>query len=70
MGDTPAVLIGYGQFIQTIVDFTIIAFAIFVAVKAINSLKRKAEEAPTAPPEPSKDLVLLAEIRDLLKERK
>lgn len=70
VGDTPAVVIGYGQFIQTIVDFTIIAFAIFVAVKAINSLKRKAEETPTASPEPSKDLVLLAEIRDLLKERK
>lgn len=44
-GDIPAVVIGYGKFIQTVVDFTIIAFAIFIAVKGINSLKRKEEEA-------------------------
>jgi large conductance mechanosensitive channel len=70
VGDVPAVVIGYGKFIQTIVDFTIIAFAIFIAVKAINSLKRKEQEAPQAPPEPSAQEVLLGEIRDLLKERK
>jgi len=69
VGETPAVLIRYGMFIQTIIDFTIIAFAIFIAVKAINSIKKKEKEAPKAPPEPSKEEVLLAEIRDLLKGR-
>ncbi len=68
-GDIPAVVIGYGKFIQTAVDFTIIAFAIFIAIKGINSLKRKEEEAPQAPPEPPAQEVLLAEIRDLLKSR-
>ena len=67
--DTPAVVIGYGKFIQTVVDFTIIAFAIFIAVKGINTLKRKEEEAPKPPPEPSKEEVLLGEIRDLLAKR-
>ena len=66
-GDVPAVVIGYGKFIQTVIDFTIIAFAIFVAVKVINSLKRKEEEAAKAPAEPPAQEVLLAEIRDLLK---
>ncbi len=66
-GDAPAVVIAYGQFIQTVVDFTIIAFAIFMGLKAINSLKRKEEEAPKAPPAPTKDQELLSEIRDLLK---
>lgn len=69
-GDVPAVVIGYGKFIQTVIDFTIIAFAIFVVVKAINSLKRKEEEAPAPPPEPTTQEVLLMEIRDLLKEQK
>jgi large conductance mechanosensitive channel len=68
-GDIPAVVIGYGKFIQTAVDFTIIAFAIFLAIKGINSLKRKEEEAPQAPPEPPAQEVLLAEIRDLLKKQ-
>lgn len=66
----PAVVISYGKFIQTVIDFTIIAFAIFIAVKTMNSLKRKDEEAPQAPPQPSAQEALLAEIRDLLKERK
>ncbi len=70
VGETPAVVISYGKFIQTVVDFIIIAFAIFIAVKAINTLKRKEEEAPKAPPKPSAEEVLLGEIRDLLKERK
>ncbi len=68
----PAVVIRYGAFIQTVVDFTIIAFAIFLAVKVINRLKRKEEAAPTAPPappEPSAEEKLLTEIRDLLKQR-
>ena len=68
-GDIPAVVISYGKFIQTAVDFTIIAFAIFMVVKGINALKRKEEEAPEAPPGPSTQEVLLAEIRDLLKNR-
>ncbi|HHY0354651.1 TPA: large-conductance mechanosensitive channel protein MscL [Vibrio cholerae] len=66
-GDAPAVVIAYGKFIQTVVDFTIIAFAIFMGLKAINSLKRKEEEAPKAPAVPTKDQELLSEIRDLLK---
>ncbi len=70
IGEAPAVVISYGKFIQTLIDFTIIAFAIFMAVKAINSTKKKAEEAPVAPPAPSKEEVLLTEIRDLLKEKK
>ena len=68
-GEIPAVVIGYGKFIQTTIDFVIIAFAIFIAIKGINSLKRKEEEAPKAPPEPPAQEVLLREIRDLLKDR-
>jgi large conductance mechanosensitive channel len=67
-GNTPAVTLNYGNFIQTLVDFTIIAFAIFMAVKFINRLKKK-EAAPVATPEPSREERLLTEIRDLLKER-
>ena len=69
-GEAPAVVISYGKFVQTLIDFTIIAFAIFIVVKTINSLKRKEEEAPKAPPKPPAQEVLLTEIRDLLKERK
>ncbi len=70
VGEAPAVVLSYGKFIQTLIDFTIIAFAIFLAVKAINTLKRKQQEAPAAPPAPSKEEALLTEIRDLLKTRK
>jgi large conductance mechanosensitive channel len=66
-GEAPAVVISYGKFIQTVIDFTIIAFAIFIAVKAINSLKKKKEDAPKE--KPAQEL-LLAEIRDLLKVKK
>ncbi|MGJ0492269.1 large-conductance mechanosensitive channel protein MscL [Methylobacter sp.] len=66
--DAPAVTLNYGNFIQTLVDFTIIAFAIFMLVKLINRLRRKQETAPE--PIPTKEELLLAEIRDLLKERK
>ncbi|MFH2067381.1 MAG: large-conductance mechanosensitive channel protein MscL [Pseudomonadota bacterium] len=66
-GDKPAVLISYGKFIQTMIDFTIVAFAIFMLVKGINSLKRT--EKPAPPPEPPKQEKLLAEIRDILKAR-
>jgi large conductance mechanosensitive channel len=63
-----AVLLKYGVFIQTVVDFIIIAFAIFMVVKAMNSMKKKEEAAPPpAPPEPSKEEVLLAEIRDAIR---
>ena len=68
-GDIPAVVISYGKFIQTVIDFTIIAFVIFIAIKGINSLKRKEEKAVEAQA-PAAQEVLLAEIRDLLKERK
>lgn len=68
-GDTPAVVIAYGSFIQTLIDFIIIAFAVFMVVKAMNSMKKKEEEAPAAPPEPSNEEKLLSEIRDLLKEK-
>jgi len=61
-----AVVLKYGSFIQSIVDFLIVAFVIFLAIKAINSLRRKqAEAAPAAPPQ---DVVLLTEIRDLLRK--
>lgn len=66
-GDAPAVLLAYGKFIQTIIDFVIIAFAIFMGIKVINRLKREEEAAPAAPPAPTKDQELLGEIRDLLR---
>jgi len=69
VGEAPAVVIAYGKFIQTVVDFTIIAFAVFVAVKVISSMNKKEEEAPAAPPKPSNEESLLIEIRDLLKDR-
>jgi large conductance mechanosensitive channel len=69
--DTPAVTLGYGKLIQTIVDFIIVAFAIFLFVKLYSRLKAKEEAAPAAPPpppEPSAEEKLLTEIRDLLKK--
>ncbi|WP_107791433.1 large-conductance mechanosensitive channel protein MscL [Campylobacter concisus] len=64
----PAVTINYGSFIQTMVDFLIIAFCIFCVIKALNSLKKKpVEEAPSEPETPA-DIALLTEIRDLLKK--
>jgi large conductance mechanosensitive channel len=66
---TPAVLLSYGKFINTVIDFLIIAFAIFMMVKAMNSMKKKEVEAPAAPPEPPADIKLLTEIRDLLKKQ-
>lgn len=68
-GELPAVTLGYGLFIQSIVDFLIVAAAIFMAIRVMNSLKRKEEAAPAAPPAPSKEEVLLGEIRDLLKQQ-
>ena len=66
---SPAITVNYGAFLAAILDFLIIAFAIFCLVKAINRLHRKKEAAPPPPPQPSREEVLLAEIRDLLKER-
>ena len=63
------VLIKYGVFINTTIDFVIIAFAIFMVIKAMNSMKKKEEEKPAAPPAPSKEEVLLAEIRDELRKK-
>ena len=65
---TPAVMLNYGNFIQTVFDFTIVAFAIFMAIKMMNKLKKE-KPAPEAPPAPTKEEVLLTEIRDLLKAK-
>jgi large conductance mechanosensitive channel len=65
----PAVMLGYGKFIQTLLDFTIVAMAVFLLVKGINALKRREAEAPSLPPAPSKEEQLLGEIRDLLKAK-
>ena len=69
VGDTAAVTMNYGVFIQTIVDFLIVAFAIFLLIKGVNAMRKKKEEAPAAPAAPSNQEVLLGEIRDLLKSR-
>jgi len=68
-GDAPAVTLKYGQFIQHAIDFVIVALAVFLLIKGMNRLRRKAEEVPAAPPEPPRQEVLLEEIRDLLKSR-
>lgn len=70
-GDVEAVTMNLGIFIQNIVDFVIVAFAIFMVIKAYNKTQKKKEEAPApaAPPEPSNEEKLLAEIRDLLKNQ-
>ena len=66
---SPEVAINYGAFIQVLFDFIIVAFCIFMMIKGLNSLKKKKEEAPAAPPAPTKEEVLLTEIRDLLKNK-
>jgi len=63
-GSEPAVTLKYGMLINTVIDFLIVAFAIFLAIKGMNALKRKQEQAPAAPPAQE---VLLREIRDILK---
>lgn len=60
------ITLAYGMFLQNILDFLLIAFSIFIMIKIIGKFRRKKEEAPAAPPEPSKEEVLLTEIRDLL----
>lgn len=64
------VALAYGNFIQNVFDFLIIALCIFIMVKGINSLKKKEEEKPEEPPKPSNEEILLTEIRDLLKDNK
>lgn len=67
-GDKPAVLLRYGAFINTLIDFLIVAFAIFLVVKGMNVLTRKKAAAPP-PPEPTREEILLTEIRDTLRSR-
>ena len=69
-GDVPAVVMHYGVFIQNVFDFIIVAFAIFMAIKLMNKLNRKKEEAPAAPPAPSKEEVLLSEILNQQRKQK
>lgn len=64
-----AATINYGIFTNNVISFLIVAFAVFLLVKGMNSLKRQEEEAPAAPPEPPAEEKLLTEIRDLLKQR-
>lgn len=66
-GEIAEAAILYGTFIQSIVDFLIIAFSIFMAIKLLSSMKKKEEKEPEKEPEPTKEILLLEEIRDLLK---
>ncbi len=68
-GDTPMVAIKYGVFINTVMDFLIVAFAIFLVVKGMNRLKKKEESKPAPPPQPSREEMLLTEIRDILRQK-
>ena len=66
--ETEAVAISYGVFFNTVIDFIIIAFAIFMVVRMMNNMKKKEEEKPAEPPKPSNEEVLLTEIRDQLRK--
>jgi large conductance mechanosensitive channel len=71
VGENPAVTLNYGNFLQVVFDFLIVAFVVFMMIKAMNSAKKKqaaAPAAPLAPPAPSKEEMLLTEIRDLLRK--
>ena len=68
IGEDPAVTINYGNFLQVTLDFLLVAFAIFMIIKLMNAAKKKEEAAPTPLPAPTKEEVLLTEIRDLLKK--
>ena len=65
---TAAVTLNYGNFIQTVIDFVIIAYANFMVIKAINTLKRKEAAKPSEPPLPSPEVMLLTDIRDILRK--
>ena len=69
VGETPAVTLNYGHFIQVTFDFIIIAFAIFIFIKALNAAKKKEVAVPAPPPTQSNEEILLTEIRDLLKKQ-
>ena len=68
-GSEPAVTLKYGLMINTVIDFLIVVFAIFLVVKGMNALKRKKEEAPASPPPPSIEERLLRDIRDILRSK-
>lgn len=65
----PGTAIKYGNFLSQIISFLIVAIALFLIIKALNSMKRKEEAAPTAPPPPTKEEELLTQIRDLLAKK-
>lgn len=67
-GKAPAVLLSYGKFLQALFNFIIVAFVIFIVVKAMNAMKKREAVQPTLPPEPSAQEKLLMEIRDLLRK--
>ena len=67
-GDVAAVTLNIGVFINTVIEFIIIAFAIFLVIKGMNSMKKKEETKPAEPPKPSEEVMLLKEIRDSLKK--
>lgn len=67
-GETPETAVAYGSFLNQIINFLIISFVVFCMIKLIGRLRRKKEEAPAAPPAPPADILLLTEIRDLLKD--
>lgn len=69
VGEQAAVTLNYGVFIQTVLDFVIMAFAVFMLVKGMNSMKKQEEEAPATPPAPSREEEILTEIRDILKNK-
>ncbi len=68
LGEAAAVTLNYGRFLQSVFDFGIVAVAVFLLVKGMNALSRRKEEEPSAPAEPSAEVQLLGEIRDLLRQ--
>jgi large conductance mechanosensitive channel len=68
VGETPALLLSYGKFLQTVIDFVIIAFCVFLIISLLQRMKKKEKEIVKAPPALSEEVVLLGEIRDLLKK--
>jgi large conductance mechanosensitive channel len=70
VGDKAAVTLNYGNFVQTLFDFIIVAFTIFVMIKAMNRIRKPAPEQPKPAPEPSKEEIILGEIRDMMRDKK
>lgn len=69
-GTSPAVLIKYGLFLNALISFTIVAFSVFLLIRGINALQKREAAQPSLPPAPSKEEILLAEIRDILRQKK